>query len=382
MNKNKIIFSLVLILGASLLIGNFVIAGSSPWAAKIIDGLCSPNSAELECKYPQLCTVFQTPQPDDTCALYTTANQADCSGNSWLKKNKCPSTDDSLNGKTAVLWGGPKTSGSVFTFKFGDLADSGVWDASESKLVTCNGYTEDKIWATSSELRCTSANGVGFCDPQTGDGQCESACGAGDGASDTFLDEKESYDAFVKSVNCPTTVKSGSSFTISYKTVPYETSSFIYTGHNEGTSVVKDKEDFLSSYKQRCTYYSGSATVKAPTLTGPLPKTYTYFVGIASNPYIDKLSDSKTCDVKVAKCLDKENDLITKLNSDCISEKNIKGTCSGNTCQYADDCGTGPDTNRICADGFCCTGNIPGPGQAPYTCVPKGEIKTSRYLCT
>jgi hypothetical protein len=64
-------------------------------------------------------------------------------------------------------------------FIYSDTA-SAVWDGSEKKLITCNGRIEDKIYGTTSEVRCECGALClsCSCSPYAGDGQCESACNA------------------------------------------------------------------------------------------------------------------------------------------------------------------------------------------------------------
>jgi len=61
-----------------------------------------------------------------------------------------------------------------------ECAKSGKWDASESKCVSCNGKKEELIRGDTSEVYAGCAGVISSCSDEgnTGDGQCESACGA------------------------------------------------------------------------------------------------------------------------------------------------------------------------------------------------------------
>ena len=59
-----------------------------------------------------------------------------------------------------------------------DCTSSGVWDASESKCIKCDGYKEkitDGVIGNTSQIFWDTCNDANNAD---GDGQCESACGA------------------------------------------------------------------------------------------------------------------------------------------------------------------------------------------------------------
>jgi len=65
-----------------------------------------------------------------------------------------------------------------------DFSKSGVWDASESKCVTCSNYTENRNLGDTSNVYA----GCGSEDGNAGDGQCESACGASSGCDERPAD--------------------------------------------------------------------------------------------------------------------------------------------------------------------------------------------------
>ena len=59
-------------------------------------------------------------------------------------------------------------------FRCSEFTKSGVWDASESKCVTCDGYKENRNLGNTSKVIAHCGNKEG----NAGDGLCESACGA------------------------------------------------------------------------------------------------------------------------------------------------------------------------------------------------------------
>ncbi|MEO0278639.1 MAG: NEW3 domain-containing protein [candidate division WOR-3 bacterium] len=71
-------------------------------------------------------------------------------------------------------------------FIYSDVSNA-VWDGREKKLITCQGPKEDKIYGTTSEVKCSCTLGCLWCgcNPYPGDGECESACGAS-----SYCDEK------------------------------------------------------------------------------------------------------------------------------------------------------------------------------------------------
>lgn len=363
-----------------LLLPSVSYAGSSPYTSSTN---CLPNTPTSECKYPNWCTVYQA-LAGDTCAINSYPNQAvsGCSPSNWLKQNMCPATTDTaLDGNYAAIFGGGPTPGSVW--KFNELSDAGRWDASDSKIVTCNGAMEDQVWGDASGLQCASGGGgAGGCLPQSGDGNCESACGA-----PSQLDEASSSTSQLFNVQCNggNTIAAGQQFTITYQASG--------TSSQTENQKILQGSNLVQSYPAEdistCTLSQRSRTLTAPSSAG----SYVYTVNAySSNPnYPDSW---KSCILTVVQC---------KIDSDCVALNPVP-TCgppvgnypdryaqcnTDNTCTKCGAC----SYNSDCGAGYCCVDakddtNAPltGSGQCKSKSILSSETPStgkpaSSYLC-
>ncbi|TAL46687.1 hypothetical protein EPN87_04650 [archaeon] len=311
-----------------------------------------------------------------------------CGTSYWMAHNACPATTDTtLNGKYATIFGG---SSGVPVWKYGDLWDSGRWDASDPtgpKLISCNGQVEDKIWGTTTELYCGSQLSIGSsgCSPKAGDNACESACFA---SSD--LDEVPLTTSKVKGLSCPSDVPAGQTFDVSYKVSGGGTSNYVYQGifRNNPYSTAPDGCN-IDPGDASCQWYPKTVSIKAPTTLG----TYTYTVrtfftsygggncpNLPSIHYSEGGGVSNSCTVNVVQCIDEQNDPNKgNANPACQPKDNKAGTCVRNVCEYP-----ACSSNSECVTGSCCGAvGAGGPGKTiDGTCQPKGSPQGySNYLC-